>query len=268
MDVYGGIHGIRKGEEQKQETLLKQHQVHPVAIDAADPTTLVHQFKEVQDLFIIPPSTVDKVAKACNYIDAAREADVKFVLLLSVVGAERDDYSWGRQFADIEAHLKKKLDKGCWCILRTPFYMQNLLLYKSQISQGHLPLPIGSGKFAPLDVEDVGVAAGVILSDCSSHKGKVYELTGAETMDGDCMAKTFTRIMGKQIVFRDVQPEEAKVILQNENVPDVEVRGLLDFYSVVKKGEMNKTTRDFKQVTGKDPNTLEHFLNSHKADLF
>ena len=264
LEVYGGIH---KGEEQKQECLLREHPIKSMVIEATDPTGLVHQFKEVQDLFVIPPSTADKVAKACNYIDAAREADVKFILLLSVVGTDRDDYLWGRQFVQIEEHLKKKVEKHRWCILRTPFYMQNFFLYKRQIAEGYLPLPTGTGKFAPLDVCDVGVVAGSILANCASHKGNVYELTGPEALNGEQMANAFSKAMGRNIAFRNVSPHEAKEILDSQKIPKVEECGLLDFYSVVKKGEMDKTTKQFKEIMGHDPKTLEEFLHQNKSEL-
>lgn len=265
LDVWAGM---RKGEEGKQEHILRTHSVRPTPVEASDPESLKGNFREVQDLFIIPPSTEDKVKYACNYIDAARASGVKFVLLLSMVGADRAHYTWAKQFHQIEQHLRGSGVEN-WCILRTPFYMQNLLLYRDQVCDGYLPLPIGNGRFVALDCADVGVAAGHILNECAPHKGKTYELTGPTAMSGDQMAHVFSSVLNSPVTFKDISPDEAKDILKKERVPDVEIQGLLDFYDLVRRGDPTTTTTndDFKKLTGANPTTLEEFVQANKHSL-
>lgn len=262
LDVWAGI---RKGDPTQESAIRAFASVHSCVTDATDPRQLRESFQDVQDLFIVPSSTEDKVRLACNYIDAAREANVKFVLLLSVLGADRKDYSWGTQFHQIEEHLRES-GLPAWCILRTPFYAQNLQLYKTQIQQGHLPLPIGEAAISPVDVEDVGRLASTILADCAPHKGKVYEITGAEALTGRQMAQVFTKALGTTVNFKDIPLEEARTILHAMNVPEVEVKGLLDFYKLTSTHNLwNKTTGDFERICGRKPKSLYEYLVENKT---
>lgn len=262
VEVCAGVH---KGEPH-QETLIKSLNVMPTVTEAGDTKQLTECFRDVQDLFIIPPSTEDKVEHTRNYINAAKEAQVKFVLLLSVRGADRQDYSWGTQFRQIEEHLKQA-GLSSWCIIRTPFYAQNLLLYKQQIKEGWLPLPVDEGRFPCMDVADVGKLASTILADCGPHKNKVYELTGPEAMSGPEIATTFSRVLNRDIQWKNVTLEEARSILKTQSVPDVEIEGLLDFYQLAKANCWMNVTNDFERIVGHRPASLYEFVERNKAQL-
>jgi len=263
LDVYAGIH---KGQESKQETVVKSFKCCPCVTEGADHKRLVDCFRDVQDLFVIPPATEDKVEVASNYIKAAKEAGVKFVLLLSVQGADIESYSWGSQFKEIEKCLQES-GLESWCIVRTPFYMQNILLYKEQIKQGLLPLPSGDGKFTAIDVADVGKSASWILKDCASHKGKTYHWTGAESMNGTQLSAVLSKALNEEVAFKDASPEEARSILKRANIPDVEVKGLLDFYELASKNTFDKVTDDFKLVCNSPPKSFYDWAREHKSEF-
>lgn len=262
MDIYAGVH---KGETQ-QESLVKSFNVRPSVIEATDPKQLTECFRDVQDLFIVPSSTENKVEHARNYINAAKEAGVKFVLLLSVMGADRKDYSWGSQFCQIEEHLKQA-NLASWCIIRTPFYAQNLLLYKQQIKEGWLPLPTDEGRFPAMDVTDVGLLASVILKDCNPHKHKVYEVTGPEAMNGAEIARVVSTVLGRDIKWKNITLDEARSILKAQNVPEVEIKGLLDFYQLAKTNCWTRATNDYETVVGHKPATMHEFITRNKSQL-
>ncbi|PJF16727.1 NAD(P)-binding domain-containing protein [Paramicrosporidium saccamoebae] len=262
MEVYAGIH---KGQESRQEDVVKSFKCCPCVTEGADHKQLVDCFRDVQDLFIVPPSTDDKREVACNYIKAAREANVKFVLLLSVQGADGASHSWGAPFNQIERDLKETGSTD-WCIIRVPFYMQNLMLYKQQIKQGHLPLPLKEGKFAPIDVADVGKLAAWILKDCAPHKGMTYNITGTEALDGKQMAKVFEKFCAREVLYKDIPAEEARTILKSQNVPEVEIKALLDFYALAQENTFEKVTEEFKDICGTPPKSLQDWVSEHKSE--
>lgn len=264
LDVCAGIH---KGEESRQEAVLKNMNVKPCVVEAKDKKHLMENFRDVQDLFIIPSAADDKVEIAKHYIDAARESGVKFILLLSVWGADKADYTWGKQFNEIEEYLKKTMESDSWCILRTNFYADNILLYADQIKQGYLPLPTGQGRFAPVDLDDVGLAAKEILMNCQAHKGKTYVLTGPEALNGQQMAEKMSQVMGKQITFKDIEPEEAHRILKSQNIPESEIRGFLDFYRLAKNNEVTDVSHDFQTILKRSPHKIDEFVSACKTEL-
>lgn len=266
FDVIAGVYTERL--ESCQECVKKCcPEARICAIDADDVDALVESFKDVDDLFIVPTATDYKVSHARNYIRAAKRAQVKFVLLLSMTGADARNYLFADQFRDIEETLQREGIPN-YCVLRSNFYMQNLLLYRDQLKQGALPLPIHQGAFNPVDVDDIGRAAKVILSDCSKHAGKWYNLTGPESLSGPQMADAFSRALAAKISWQDIPRAEARSILRKMQVPASEAQGLLEFYELVQKSQMAGQERnDFKTITGEEPTSLVQFLERHKQEL-
>ena len=266
FDVCAGIYSEKQEEAEKcVKSCCSNAKICP--IDADDIMSLAQAFKDVDDLFIVPTATDYKVSHARNYIRAAKQAGVKFVLLLSMTGADDRNYLFADQFSDIEETLKRSGIEN-YCILRSNFYMQNLLLYKDQLKQGALPLPIHNGSFNPIDVDDIGKAAQRILADCSQHKGKVYNLTGPKAMNGQEMADICSKALGSQIKWQDIPRTEARSILRKMNVPQSEAQGLLEFYDLVQKKELrDQEKNDFKSITGEEPTSLDQFLARHKQEI-
>jgi len=263
IEVCAGIH---KTDQEKQKAALAKFKVTTCELEAEDKSKLVDKFKDVQDLYVIPPSSEEKVQCACNYIDAAKDAGVRFVLLLSNFKADRKDYFWGESFLKIEEHLKKS-GIPSWTIIRANFYAQNLLLYKEQINAGELPLPTADGKFAPIDVNDIGKAASSILVDSSKHHNRVYTLTGPEAVDGFGIAATLSVIFGREIKYRNISKDDARKILQSQNVPEIEIRSLLSYYELVQNNMAADVTDDFMQLTGRPPKSMRQFCEAHKSEF-
>ena len=266
FDVCAGVYAEKQAEAEKcVKACCANAKICP--IDADDIQSLTEAFKDVDDLFIIPTATDYKVSHARNYIRAAKQANVKFVLLLSMTGADDRNYLFADQFSDIEETLKRSGIEN-YCVLRSNFYMQNLLLYKDQLKQGALPLPIHNGSFNPIDVDDIGKAAQKILSDCSQHKGKYYNLTGPKALNGQEMADICSKALGSNIKWQDIPRTEARSILEKMNVPQSETQGLIEFYDLVQKQELrDQEKNDFKNITGEEPTNLNGFLARHKQEI-
>ena len=267
FDVCAGIYAEKQQQEAEKCVKACCANANICPIDADDVEALTEAFKDVDDLFIVPTATDFKVSHARNYIRAAKLANVKFVLLLSMTGAEDRNYLFADQFSDIEETLKRSGIEN-YCVLRSNFYMQNLLLYKDQLKQGALPLPIHNGKFNPIDVDDIGKAAQRILSDCSKHKGKWYNLTGPKALNGQEMADVCSQVLGSSVKWQDIPRTEARSILLKMNIPQSEAQGLLEFYDLVQKNQLrDQEKNDFKSITGEEPNNLNDFLNRHKQEI-
>jgi len=261
--------GIYAEQKENLERCVREccPQAKTRAIDADDIDNLVEAFRGVDDLFIVPTATDQKVAHARNYIKAAKKADVKFVLLLSMTGAEARNYLFADQFRDIEETLQREQIEN-YCVLRSNFYMQNLLLYKDQIKQGVLPIPLKQGKFNPLDADDVGKAAQAILTDCSKHCGKWYNICGPQQLTGQEMAQAISKAANRQVQFQTISNDEARKILKNQRVPNSEAQGLLEFYKLAELGQLTEEAKnDYESIVGQKPNSLENFLKRNINEL-
>lgn len=248
LELWAGIH---QAEREEQMNRMAPYKVRTEVIEASDLRGLKGSFKDCQALFLIPSATGDKVQFAKNYIDAAVDCGVEFILLLSTVGIEeKKDYVWGCHFNEIEEYLKNS-KISFWTILRTNYFDQNLLLYKNIIAtENQLPLPIGEkGRFSPLDLMDLGMAAKEILLNWSPHSGMTYTLTGpGPSMNGEEMAKLFSETLKIPITFKNVSEEEARHTLKSLCVPPSEIDGLIDYYRLVKNGKMDLVCNDLMKI--------------------
>jgi uncharacterized protein YbjT (DUF2867 family) len=249
------------------EPKIQQLDVKCAALNAEDKESVKNAFQDVHSVFIIPSSDEKKVDHAKCYIDAAAECKVQYVLLLSMIGADDRNYLFANQFRDMEEYLTASSIHR-FTILRANFYMQNLLLYKDQIkNENKLPLPTGDGKFSPIDVEDVGRTAAVILNDFERHSNKLYNLTGPESLNGSQMAASISEALGKSISFENIDREEARTILLKQNVPENEVRGIVEFYDLVKNYQMNVISHDVKNLTHQNACSIKQFFEKHKSQI-
>lgn len=248
VELWAGIH---QAERDEQMNRLAPYKVRTEVIEAGDLRGLKASFKDCQALFLIPSATGDKVQFAKNYIDAAVDCGVEFILLLSTIGVEeKENYVWGCHFMEIEQYLKNSKIPS-WCILRTNYFDQNFLLYKNIISnENQLPLPIGKeGKFAPLDLMDLGKAAREVLLNWERYRGMTYSLTGpGPAMNGDEMAKLFSDTLKIPVIFKDVTEQEARQTLKSLCVPPSEIDGLVDYYRLVKAGKMDCICNDLEKI--------------------
>lgn len=260
--------GVNAEDKEAQSNRVKQccSEANIHTIDRDNIESMANTLKGADGVFIIPSSTDAKVRHARNYIKAAKIANVKFVLLLSMIEAENRQYLFAEEFNDIETTLEREKVPS-YAILRSNLYMQNFVWYKSQIKEGKLPLPIGkNGKFAPIDVADVGRAVSAIFTDCQKHIGKTYNLTGPEALTGPQIADIFSRVYSRPVEWSDPSCNDAKNLLQNAQVPTNEVQGILEYYKVVSNGGLTKVSNDLESITGEKGTSLTNYLQRQQKD--
>jgi uncharacterized protein YbjT (DUF2867 family) len=143
---------------------------------------------------LIPPASAKKIEISKKLVTACKEAQVNNVVLLSLQQPGQSAGDHIQKFLQIEEEAKKSGIKN-FCIIRTGWTDQNMFLYAKQMKDTkHLGIPIAQGKFAPIDVRDVGQALCKILDLKNKkihdkHVQQTYTLTGAQSMNGKEMAE-------------------------------------------------------------------------------
>lgn len=156
--------------------------VIPIDYANIDVKTLTKSMKDskANTLLLIPPTHKDKVAITKSMIEAAKNADIPNVVLLSSAGADLADTQKQprlREFIELECEVMKC--KGLTdtqlghspVIVRAGLYAEALLLCQKQIREsGKLRLPIGEEhKFAPLALGDLAVLLATVLTSQGKH---------------------------------------------------------------------------------------------------
>lgn len=253
------------GREEQEKALSKFEGLDVVTLEAHNVDKLAEAMKEADEIVIVPPATADKFTIMKSCIQASRKAKVGFVLLVSMYGADEPDFLFGQQFKDIEEAIKSEADFKSYCIIRPQFYVQNLLLLKDMVKKGQLPVPIGSGKFAPIDADDMGLAVCKILKEPSKHQGKCYNLTGPVAMSTEEMAKKLSELVGQEVKASD-DTATAKAHLK-QSIPATELLGVLELYQVIAAGKLNQCTEDAEKLLGTKWTTFEQWAKEH-VDFF
>lgn len=128
-------------------------------------------------------------------------------------------------------------------------------------------LPFGDGKTALIAGADVGIAAAVVLANPDPHIGKVYELTGSESLTMAEYAQEFSRALGRTIRYVDVPSEIWEAKLQEAHLPPYLIEHLSTMGELHRDGRYDRMTDSFQQLVGRAPISAVEFARRH-ADVF
>jgi uncharacterized protein YbjT (DUF2867 family) len=254
--VVAAVRGVERAE--KIEGL---GQAQLVNFEFDEPATYAAALKGVNKLLLIRPNQVSDVSRHIfPFLDQVEKSDVKQLVFVSVVGAQRN-----RIYANhrIETHLKKMNIPHT--IVRPSLYMQNLItLHGNEIRQkDYLYIPAGAGMVNYIDARDVARVVAELLTK-PGYDGKEYELTGSEPMDFYKIAGLFSKELGREI--RYARPLTIKFVRQKmlEKKPMPFILTLSLMYESARIGKMGHVSTAFTELTGSEPRTLADFIHENK----
>ncbi|EAR98696.1 Trk system potassium uptake protein TrkA, amine-terminal domain protein (macronuclear) [Tetrahymena thermophila SB210] len=206
-------------------------------------------------VYLVTPGHIDRTQITINAIQAAKQANVQYLLVVSVTCADNQDVLFGRQFNPIEKELKASGLK--YGILRLPIFTDNVWGNNEPIrTHNTFYGPInGNKKFVTVAVQDAALAAAVILQNPSKHIGKTYTIT-SDYKSSDEQAQAFSQALGRQIKYVNATFEGTKQALL-KFMPEWQVDGVLELYKLIEKNDTSQVnhTNDFKQITGSQQTT-------------
>jgi uncharacterized protein YbjT (DUF2867 family) len=232
-----------------------------VRFDFSDPATFAPTFTGVEKMFLMRPPQISNVKRDMfPALEAAKQAGVKYVVFLSVIGVERMTFI---PHYKVETYLKELHFQTTF--LRCSFFMQNLsTTHRKEIRErSEIFVPVGNAKTSFIDVRDIGaVAAHLLVKD--GHAGRNYDLTGAEALDYWQAAKILSETLGREIKYRN--PGAFKFFVETIR------RGASLSYAIVVMGLYTSTrygmaasvTDAVERLTGKRPISFKKFTEDYK----
>lgn len=173
--------------------------VEPVAFDFTRPESYASYLGQMDALFLMRPPQLTKMIHFRKCIDRAVGYHLKFVLFLSVQGADRSRII---PHARVEKLIR---ESGLpHCIIRPSWFMQNLEgpLWKDLAQRKEIFLPAGKARFLPIHVDDIGSAASQILLRGDHFNGQAVDLTGIEKLSFREMAAILSEELDEPIRYR------------------------------------------------------------------
>lgn len=234
--------------------------------DFADPRSVGAALDGVEQMFLSCADDPRRVEWETRAIDAAAAAGVRRIVKLSSVTAEPGApvafWDWhGR----VEQHLRASA--VAWVILRSNFYMSNLLAGAEEVArEGRIYAPAGGARIAMIDPRDVGAAAAAVLHG-EGHDARTHALTGPEAITYGQVAHELSEASGRLIEFIDVPDEAARQGMIEAGLPEFVAAQLVKLFGQLRLGAGEQVTDGVQSLTGRPPRSFAEFARDH-AGLF
>lgn len=223
---------------------------------------LQETLKDVSALYLICPVSEERVQLTIDTAEAAKEAGVKHLLVLSSPTVDLPDTTFGKQFKQIETAVSSL---GVpYTFLRLSLFIDNYYFSQTTIKyQSMFYGPVEPSKsYTPVAADDAASVAALILESPEKHAGKTYTIVSDRHTFGD-VAKAFTEELGREVKYVRVPYEHTKASYIKRGLPEWQAQGIMQQYRLIDEGNsiMNRENlSDFSEITGKKPTTLSTWV--------
>lgn len=233
-----------------------------VPLDLDRPETIGPALAGVQTVFLLS----NMVGPELNLVRAAKPAGVRRIVKLSVWRAGDEAYSFARWHRPVEREIEAS--GLAWTFLRPNLFMQNTVNFMGETirKEGAFYLSVADARVSAIDVRDIAAVAVKALTT-PEHDRRAYELTGPESLGFAEVAATLSRVLGREIRYVPVSPEDYKKGAVAAGVPEGYADALLDLYRYQRAGGAADVTSAVRDVTGREPIRFEQFARDYAAAL-
>lgn len=198
--------------------------------DMQRPQTLGRAFAGVERALMISSANPAMVEAQCTFVDACKSAGVRYVIKFSGKesgrGFDARAFRYATMHEDIERHLERS--GLAWAHLRPSQFMQVYLREAPTIkAQSALLLPFEDIELAPVDIDDIAMAAYALLVG-GDHENQAFEMTGPEALTMVEIAERISAAIGKEVRYVNVSLEERRAALLSAGTPTHFVDDLID----------------------------------------
>ncbi|MET4639982.1 SDR family oxidoreductase [Mycetocola sp. 2940] len=233
--------------------------VHTAVIDYADRPSLDVAFAGADTLMLVSGSEVGRrVEQHSNAINAAKAAGITRIVYTSTSQADTSALILAPEHKATEELLQAS---GIpFTLLRNGWYTEN---YEGTIPQvratGVYLASAGDGRIASASRTDYAEAAAIVLT-ADGHEGAVYELSGDVAWDGHDLATALSDVVGRDVTFSSVSPEEHTVALTGAGLDAGTAGFLVALDANTRDGLLAATTGDLARLLGRPTTPLRDGL--------
>jgi uncharacterized protein YbjT (DUF2867 family) len=251
---------VRPGSGRANDLL---QDVELATADFDDGPSIARALEGIESAFLLTNSSERVEEQQLRFVERACEAGVRHIVYLSQLHAARNSPV---RFLHYHAVVEEAITSSgmAFTHLLPNLYMQGLLGFRSSIkSEGRILAPAGNARVSIVDVRDIAAVAATALSQ-SGHEGKIYDITGPESLTHAEMASQLAEALGKQITFVDIPEETMRSALLSFGLPEWQADGLVEDYAHYRRGEASDVSPAVQDVTGHPPHTFVEFAGDYK----
>src|SRR5215469_821834 len=242
--------------------------------DLLNPASVGHAMKDISVAYFTYPVADGLLEATTIFALAAREASTELVVNLSQLQSIQE----APTFRNLQHRLADRIfdwaQVGAIHLHAPPFY-ENVrkLVAKSVAEQNTIFLPWGPGDAViPLvGAEDVARVAARLLTGGAAGRQRAYELI-AEVPSVNEITNTLGRVLRRPIRYVEITDEQwAQAVAAHMNFHALDhLSHLWRFFRTcgIGKGESGfRITETIRNLTGRDPQTLEQFFEKYAAEF-
>jgi uncharacterized protein YbjT (DUF2867 family) len=222
--------------------------------DFEDPATIAAALEGVDAIFVMAPAPL--IADHTKVVaEMAQRSDARRIVLLSSLSAEQAPANRTSILHRTAEDLVRQ--SGCeWTILRGGQFMSNALRWAPSIRSAHEVRPyVRNDPSAIIDPLDISAVAVVALIQ-PGHEGKIYGLTGAESLTPKQCTSILSKQLGIDLTYVELSDHEAESLYVELFGDTAEIREKLRVLreaGVLPWQEPRPTVRD---ILGRPPRTF------------
>jgi uncharacterized protein YbjT (DUF2867 family) len=196
-----------------------------------------------------------------NAINAAKSAGIELLVKHSVAGAQYKATSIPRWHRAGEERIEAS---GLpYVFLRPGSFHSNALMWAPTIqSQDTAYGALGETSLSTIDPEDIAEVAAAVLTQ-PGHAGKVYELTGPESLTSAQQVSTIADVVGRPLKYVNVPDSAAREAMLGMGMSPTYVDAMIGLIQTLRGIGRIDPTGDVKAVLGREPRTFRQWVKAN-----
>ena len=237
-----------------------------VTLDYGRPETLGPALDGVDALFLLGSGGMGQTEGEINVVRAAKDAGVRRIVKLSVIGAAEEEFGFARTHRPVERAIESS--GLAWTFLRPASFMQNFVNYMAPTIRARHAIYtlIPDATFNHVDTRDVARVAATVLAR-GGHDGRAYTLTGTRSFSYRDAAATIGSVTGTPVQVVGLPEADMRAGMKANGIPDFYADLLVDLDRWYESGKADVVTTSIHDVTGREPTSFEQFVGDFRKEF-
>ncbi|MEN8240613.1 MAG: SDR family oxidoreductase [Chloroflexota bacterium] len=254
-----GVPFVAMVRSEKNRMKLAASDIEVVDGDFDDPASMARALEGAEKAYLVCTPDHLLVPRETAFIAAARQAGVRHIVKCSAYLAGID-----AETGNLRAHgiIERELvNSGLgYTIIRPHGFMQTFTLMSWDMLQkaGVISFPGGEGGLPLVDVRDVAEVGVKALTE-PGHTGKIYDVTGPESLTFYQMAEILERVLGRPITYLPGSEAPFRVILRLMGVTATPREHTIKIARMIRAHQVEKVHPTLQEL-GIQPITYEQFV--------